>query len=153
MAAARSSVLKKPRDNFVMSGIFELDHLLETPPTEVSPLEVADVLRRRYSLVGQVRTLSSERDANFRIDAPGGPYLLKVTNPAEDPNVTDLQTAALRHLERESPSLPVPRIISTTDGIDQPQEMFGNRPHVARLMSYLPGSPLGAAAGTSALHR
>ncbi|MBW5435764.1 phosphotransferase [Bradyrhizobium canariense] len=133
----------------MMSDRFELDHLLETPPTEVSALEAADVLRRRYNLVGQVRTLSSERDANFRIDAPGGPYLLKITNPAEDPNVTDLQTAALRHLERESPSLPVPRIIATTEGIDQPQETFGNRPHVARLMSYMPGAPLGAAKGTS----
>jgi len=132
-----------------MSDMFELDHLLEAPPTEISPLEVADILKRRYGLIGRVRALSSERDANFRVDAPGGPYLLKVTNPAEDPTVTDLQTAALRHLERESPSLPVPRIIATADGMDQPKEIFGKRPHVARLMTFMPGCPLGSVTGTS----
>jgi Ser/Thr protein kinase RdoA (MazF antagonist) len=84
-----------------------------------------------------VRALSSERDANFRVDTSAGPYLLKITNAAEDPQVTDLHSAALRHLERESPSLPVPRLVAARGGTDQPREMLGGRGPGSGLFSKL----------------
>jgi hydroxylysine kinase len=122
-----------------MSELLELDDVLESEPPAASTAEVGDILQRRFELSGPVRALPSERDANFRVDTSAGPYLLKITNAAEDPQVTDLQTAALRHLERESPSLPVPRLVAARDGTDQPREMLGGRPHIVRLMSFLHG--------------
>ena len=85
-----------------MSELLELDDVLESEPPAVSTAEVGDIVQRRFDLSGAVRALSSERDANFRVDTSAGPYLLKITNAAEDPQVTDLQTAALQYLEREA---------------------------------------------------
>jgi hydroxylysine kinase len=92
-----------------MSELLELDDVLESAPPAASTAEVGDILQRRFELSGPVRALSSERDANFRVDTSAGPYLPKITNAAEDPQVADLQTAALRHLERESPSSSLPK--------------------------------------------
>jgi len=73
-----------------MSLLLELDGPLESAPPAASTAEVADILQRRFGLSGPVQALSSERDANFRVDTCAGPYLLKITNSAEDPEVTDL---------------------------------------------------------------
>jgi hydroxylysine kinase len=126
-----------------MSRLLELDGALESAPPAVSTAEVVDILQRRFGLSGRVQALSSERDANFQVDTSAGSYLLKITNSAEHPEVTDLQTEALLHLERESPSLPVPRIIGTLDGTDQPREMLSGRTHIVRLMSFVSGRPMG----------
>lgn len=128
--------------NVIMSLEFELDGVLEAPPVVASSAEVAGILQRRFGLSGSMRALASERDANVRIDTVAGPYLLKITNPAEDPAVTDLQTAALKHLEKSMPLLRVPRIVPALDGSDQPQEILGNQAHIVRLMSFMPGTPL-----------
>jgi Ser/Thr protein kinase RdoA (MazF antagonist) len=53
---------------------------LESEPPAASTAEVGDILQRRFELSGPVRALSSERDANFRVDTSAGPYLLKITN-------------------------------------------------------------------------
>jgi hypothetical protein len=68
-----------------MSELLELDDVLESAPPAASTAEVGDILQRRFELSGPVRALSSERDANFRVDTSAGPYLLKITNAAEDP--------------------------------------------------------------------
>ena len=98
-----ASVLTAPKAaklNPGVSELLELDDVLESEPPAASTAEVADILQRRFGLSGPVRALSSERDANFRVDTSAEPFLLKITNAAaEDPQVTDLQTAALRHLE------------------------------------------------------
>ena len=77
-----------------MSELLELDDVLESAPPAASTAEVGDILQRRFELSGPVRALSSERDANFRVDTSAGPYLLKITNAAEDPQS---QTCRPRH--------------------------------------------------------
>ncbi len=132
-----------------MSDSFNLDALLDSAPAAATWVEAGDILKRRYGLEGNIQPLSSERDANFRVDAADGCYLLKITNPAEDPKVTELQSCALRHLEVSAPTLPVPRIVETREGQDHAFEMLADQLHVVRLMSYLPGVPLGMVAGSA----
>lgn len=136
-----------------MSLQFELDGVLEAPPVAVSAADVVEILRRRFGLSGSMRALASERDANFRIDTAEASYLLKITNAAEDPAVTDLQTTALRHLERSMPSLPVPRILAMLDGNDQSQEILGGQARIVRLMSFMPGDLLSSSIVTSETRR
>src|SRR3954462_1697511 len=68
-----------------VSELLELDDVLESEPPAASTADVDDILQRRFELSGPVRAQSSERDANFRVDTSAGPYLLKITNAAEDP--------------------------------------------------------------------
>ncbi|HYX75517.1 MAG TPA: phosphotransferase [Steroidobacteraceae bacterium] len=120
------------------------------------PLSVAGavrVVRDHYGIEASGTRLTGERDENFRIrSADGGDYVLKVAHPAEDPAISDLTTAALLHLESRGPVLPCPRVVRER----------GGRTHVrfidelgvarsARLLSYLPGSPLVSAAASQRL--
>ncbi len=118
------------------------------------PLERAvGLTREHYGLEAAALRLTGERDENFRLSAAdGSEYVLKVAHPAESPAVSDLTAAALLHLEREDPALPCPRVVRERGGgthvgfIDD-----SGAARIARLLSYLPGSPLGDAAGSPRL--
>ncbi len=85
--------------------------------------------------------LAGERDQNFRVDTAGGQrFLLKISNPADDGPILAMQTAALRHIERVDPGLPVMRALPTAAGetwVDVPGP--DSRTYPARLFTFLPG--------------
>ena len=66
-----------------------------------------------YLFTGATVAVHGERDRNFRLDAPGGRYLLKVHNPADGEKVLDLQYSALRHIRAVAPDVPVPDVVPT----------------------------------------
>jgi len=68
----------------------------ESEPPAASTAEVGDILQRRFELSGPVRAAIERARCEFPGGYIGRTYLLKITNAAEDPQVTDLQTAALR---------------------------------------------------------
>ncbi|HEX6140501.1 MAG TPA: aminotransferase class III-fold pyridoxal phosphate-dependent enzyme [Candidatus Limnocylindria bacterium] len=75
-----------------------------TPPS----LTAADAERLAHELFGvdgPAEPMVSERDQNFRI---GGDWVLKVSNPAEDPAVVEMEVAATQHVATVDPGLPVP---------------------------------------------
>ena len=43
-------------------------------------------------------------------------YVLKVANPGEDPDVLDMENAAMAHVRQVSPDLPVPALMPATSG-------------------------------------
>ena len=105
--------------------------------------QAAELARERYGLDGEATELPSERDQNFKIaTADGETFVLKISNPAEDRRILELQDAALRHLrsdgvDRGTPE-PIPaggETILAADGAD------GTSHHV-RLLSWVPGEPL-----------
>lgn len=107
-------------------------------------IEQAEALARdHFGVIGRATRLSSERDANFRIETGDGPRLLKIGNPAEPPAVTNLQTRILLHLANAAPTVPVPRLIADMDGRFEVVCAFGQEAtHVVRMMSFLPGTAL-----------
>ena len=85
--------------------------------------------------------LAGERDQNFRVDtADGQRFLFKISNPADDRPVLEMQTAALRHIERVDPGLPVMRSLPTAAG-ESWAEVPGpdSRTYPVRLFTFLPG--------------
>jgi hydroxylysine kinase len=107
--------------------------LLSLPPS-FPPEVAAKAAAEHFGLRGRLTLLTSERDVNYRLDAPEGRYVLKLTNPAEPPEVTDLQTAALVHLE--AACLPIPRVIASRSGAREVHLPQG----VLRLLTYLEGT-------------
>ena len=108
-----------------------------------------------YGLIAAVHRLDSERDQNFRLRSLSGrEYVLKIANPAEDRAVTNLQTEALLHLATADPDLPVPRIFPARNGMTELDIAFDDgSTRVVRLLSFLPGTPMHAVAGSTALRR
>ncbi len=122
----------------------EIGDVLVSAPPEVSEADAARIALERFGIGGDVARLTSERDGNFRIAEAGGrSFVLKVANPAEPPEVTNLQTEALLHLERTDPALPVPRVVWTIDGKTEFRiPLGGGLQPVVRMLTFLEGEPL-----------
>jgi hydroxylysine kinase len=122
----------------------DLDAFMATMIAQSKPVPIDHALaiaRERYGLEADATRLTGERDENFKLTArDGAQYVLKIANAAESAAVTDLQTAALLHLERVDAALPVPRMVRALDG--EAQVRFADSAGVertARMLSHLPG--------------
>jgi hydroxylysine kinase len=115
-------------------------------PSRPVPVEqVLELVREHYGLESRATRLTGERDENFRLSAAdGAEYVLKIANPAENPAETDLQTAALLHIEKTDPGLPCPRVLRDRAGRTHVQ-FTDERGAVrtARVLTFLPGRLLG----------
>ena len=109
------------------------------------PLDrLVDLAREHWGITGDFTPLEGERDQNLRVTAAdGASYVLKVSAAGESEGAVDFQVAALRHLERNAPDLPVPRVIASRSGNDREWTAAadGTR-HMVRLLSWLPGTPV-----------
>ena len=110
----------------------------------VSSARAESLAREHFDIVGHAERLTGERDENFWIRTEvGSGYVLKVANAAEPPEITDLQIAALLHVERVDPGLPCARVLRCKRG--RTQVRFVDETGTARtavLYSFLPGKPL-----------
>jgi Ser/Thr protein kinase RdoA (MazF antagonist) len=126
-----------------------VDDFLATMIAPARPVPAARALalvRERYGLEPEATRLTGERDENFRLSAPeGAGYVLKIANPAESAAETDFQTAALLHIEQADPTLPCPRVLrERTGGAYVRFRDEGGAERTARVLTYLPGTLLGA---------
>jgi len=123
-----------------------------TPPRS-APTHDADALlalvRSQFSAQARsVRHLSGERDMNFVVEVDAGDpaapahYVLKVSDPQENPASLELQNATLEHLALHAPQLPVQRIYRWHNGAHMQALPTGETVCYARMLAYLPGLPL-----------
>ena len=113
-------------------------------PAQLPLGQLVDCARQYWGLAGEFTPLEGERDQNHRVTtADGTSFVLKVSAAGESEGAVDFQVAALRHLERTSPDLPVPRVIASKAGNDREwiAAADGTR-HMLRLLSWLPGAPV-----------
>lgn len=130
------------------------EDLLAQDAPDVSTGQAAALARDLYGIEGEIRALSAEKDANFRVRlASGAEALLKLTNAAEARAVTDMQTQMLIHLAGVDPGLPVPRVHATLSGAASEVVEHAGRAHVVRLLGFLPGTILADATPVPGLHR
>jgi 4-aminobutyrate aminotransferase-like enzyme len=129
---------------------------LESTPPDLGEETARQILRDGFAVAASALTpLAGERDQNFRVDTDGGPrFLLKISNPADGAPVLGMQAAALRHIERVDPGLPVMRVRPTAAG-ESWTEWPGpdGRAPTARLFSFLPGRAIANTALTGAALR
>jgi 4-aminobutyrate aminotransferase-like enzyme len=115
---------------------------LESTPPAFGEEAARQILREGFGVESSsLRPLSGERDQNFRVGtAAGQRFLFKISNPADERPVLEMQAAALRHIERVDPGLPVMRSLPTVAG-ESWVEVPGpdGRSYPARLFTFLPG--------------
>lgn len=81
------------------------------------PLQaIQDHLGSAYRIAGTLLPISSDRDQNFRVDAPEGKWLLKILPESEGFTLADAQALALQHIAMVDPTLPVSRVMPSTAG-------------------------------------
>jgi Ser/Thr protein kinase RdoA (MazF antagonist) len=110
------------------------------PPFSIEQAEA--LVRDRWGIAARAEVLRGERDRNFRLyGANGRQFVLKIANPAEDTGFRALQVAALRHIARLAPELPIPRVIPLPDGSVEisVRHPSGDVQH-ARLLSWVGGT-------------
>jgi hydroxylysine kinase len=110
----------------------------------VGAAEAEDIAARLYDLSGVATRFDTEKDDTFLLDGAGrGKFVLKVAHPSERLEELEFQVALLRHLEERAADLPIPRSHRDRHGADLPfvTTRAGER-RVARLISFLPGTPL-----------
>lgn len=107
----------------------------------LSPDLIERAVSDAYDLEGQWRTLSGEREQNFRLTTRNGQiYVVKVASRDEPLHSLLFQTQALEHIARVDPGLVVPRLRRTMAGepIAKVLDAAG-REHALRVLSFVPG--------------
>jgi Ser/Thr protein kinase RdoA (MazF antagonist) len=111
--------------------------VITTQPPQFSHAKVQEIIQSHYGLEVSVSALDSERDQNFQLKGKNGDnFVLKFSNPLEDLELIQLQTAALLHISKFDGSLNVPIPIKSIDG-STIQHIDGN---IIRVQSFLKGS-------------
>ncbi len=136
----------------------DLDAFMATMVAHSSPVPLAQAIelaRSRYGLAAEATRLTGERDENFKLTTrEGTEYVLKIANPAESTAVTDLQVAALLHLERADAAIPCPRVVRALNGAAQVAfEDAAGVARSARVLTYLPGRLLAESVRSSQQRR
>jgi Ser/Thr protein kinase RdoA (MazF antagonist) len=115
----------------------------ELPPVGLGEAQIASVMRDHYGFVlaDQAR-LGGEVDQNvwLRTDT-GQQFLLKVSRGPVDETLV-WQETVLRHLAADAPDIPVPRLVLSQDSATFVDLQVAGEPHVARLLTWLPGTML-----------
>jgi Ser/Thr protein kinase RdoA (MazF antagonist) len=127
-----------------MASQQDINSLLATAVPDISAQEAERLAADLYGLDAVATELKGERDRNFHLRTrDGGHFVLKVSNPAEDPEVTHFQTRALVYIEARDPRLPVPRVVRTREGAAEALlARPGEEPRIVRILTYLQGEPL-----------
>ena len=117
--------------------------------------EVAALVARLYGVEGSIAPLAGERDQNCSVTgADGRRYVFKISNPSEPVAVVDFQIAALEHMARVAPGLPVPRVLRTLGGRTRDSITLGAGVHATvRMLTYLDGIQIKETPRTAAQRR
>src|SRR5215468_12388642 len=79
--------------------------------------EASKLAAQLYGIQAPAKSLPGEHDENFHLTSRDGrEFVLKVMHPARELSFIDLQCAALQHLSKYAPQLPLPRVLSSLDG-------------------------------------
>ena len=132
-----------------------MDLVLRTAPPRLTPSDALEVASLLFGVTAvRASDLGSERDRAFALsDGAGRPLaVLKVSNPAEDPAVLDMEAAAALHITAVDPGLRVavpwrpldtgdPGPARPGDGLDRLRAEWvdGGVAHSVRLYDFLPG--------------
>lgn len=125
-----------------MQPVFSARQINSSTPPLLADGAVADAVERHFGVTGRLLPLVSERDQNFRLQAPDGrQFVVKVTNAAETGVATEFQVELLLHLQ-QSDTVRTPDVVRTTSGkLFARIDANGTR-HRLRLVSYIEGRPL-----------
>jgi hydroxylysine kinase len=131
-----------------------VDAVLAGAAPSLSIAQAVEIAAGSFGIKCKAEILTSERDQNFLLVTPTGiEYVLKVSNPAEDIDITDFQTQALLHVAATDPTVPIQRVVLAPDGGASIRVNAAGIEQTVRLMTFIKGVSSHAAPRTSAQRR
>jgi 4-aminobutyrate aminotransferase-like enzyme/Ser/Thr protein kinase RdoA (MazF antagonist) len=125
-------------------------------PSTLKPVDEAlllSTLKGAYGLSGDLVRLGGERDVNYRLfAADGSSRFVKLTLDKRDFATLPVQTAAMIHVTRQDPCLPVPQPVTSVQGISWVEFDAGPDLAILRVFPFVEGI-VSADAPTSAAQR
>ncbi len=115
--------------------------LLDYTP-EFTAAEAAEIALTLYAIPVEASVLPSERDQNFLLILEDGEKrVLKIANARENTDLLDAENAVLLHI---ADRVAAAKLFPTVDGgsVGRTPDSSGNQ-HFVRLISFLPGRPMG----------
>ena len=109
-----------------------------------SQQDAVSIVKDLYDIQANAESLPSERDQNFLMTAEAdNRFVLKIANAMEDRTILDTQNQAMQHLNQHVKFCP--KVIATKTGnlISEVHSSAGET-HDVRLITYLPGIPMGS---------
>jgi len=116
---------------------------IAAPPVSIE--DAKRLAREYFGLDAKVQPLDGERDRNFHLhDKSGQEFVLKISHPAEDPDVSDFQSRMLLHIEAADPDLATPRVVRSKqdEGYRVLWHTDDQLPRWVRCLTYLAGCPM-----------
>jgi 4-aminobutyrate aminotransferase-like enzyme/Ser/Thr protein kinase RdoA (MazF antagonist) len=117
----------------------ETPGVLHVSPPGLTLDDARRIARTCFGIHGEARELVSERDQNFVVRGDGPAWVLKVSNVAEDRSVIEMEVAAIDHVARIDPGLPVPQARRMPDGRTIAEVTVADARHLVRMIPFLPG--------------
>ena len=118
--------------------------VLENPAPSFTAAQASKFAKFWFKETLDVSLLVSERDQNFLLkNNKGDKFVLKIANEAESAEVLDFQNQVMKHMAKQDPSLPLPKVCLSLDKKQIHRlELNGNK-HFVRVVTYLKGKLLG----------
>jgi len=110
------------------------------PDFLISNKQAEDIAHELYGIQGEAVSLPGELDLNYKIKAPEGTFLLKVSRPDTDADFLEFQQAILQHVEMRDPEINSPVPLPDLHGsyVSETTDETGNVRKV-RLLSWVHG--------------
>ena len=106
-----------------------------TTPPNFSEQDIVKFILIHFGLSGKVTNLYSDRDQNFFILSESNKkFILKISNPAEQTKILELQNKAILYIRSRKPNLGVPLQIGDIKEFNKDGEIY-----FVRLVEYLDG--------------
>ena len=109
--------------------------VFSTNPPNFSIQDIEKYLLINFNLSGKAINLYSDRDQNFLIQsASNQKFILKISNPAEQPEILELQNKATLYIRSREPNLGIPLQIGEIKEFNK-----DGKTYFVRLVEYLDG--------------
>ena len=98
----------------------DFDAVLTADPPAFDEVQAVELARRAFGIEARgARNLGSERDQAFLlVDGALPQAVMKISNPAEDPEILDMEALVVRHAGRVDPELPIAAPLPRPDATD-----------------------------------
>ena len=114
-----------------------MDSIFNSKPPNFTKKEISKFIEEEYNLDGDLRLLDSDRDQNFHIYSNQINHIIKISNPAEQSCVLELQDNATRYILARNPKIEVPIQKGPIKRKRKDDVIY-----MIRLLSYVKGKPL-----------
>ena len=116
--------------------------IFNTPGPNFSDSHAITIAKNLFDLeVSAIKTLPSDRDQNILLYQNNKPvYILKISHPAEEFNVLDMQHEAIQHIYKKDDKIKLPKAVNNIEDDHISVYKHLEIEYYVRLVEYIPGN-------------